>query len=168
MLTFRQYLDEVARSPERAAKLVDNLHKRQNRDNTYMARGVSIIKKSTYGGKRNEAWKRAVWNRAANISTNKFKENPDAKYSKAPEIKQVPLHKVRDIQGAVGAKGVKREIAKQSGGADPKHSNSSKRPIFMYHAKTDTYHPVDGNHRLAARRAREGGDSHVEGEVHTI
>jgi hypothetical protein len=165
MLTFKQYLDEVARSPERAEKLVDNLDKRRIRHN-HMAGGPLLLKKADHGGKRNAAWNSAVWKRASSINMNKFKENPNPKYSGTPEIKHVPIDKIRDIQGAVGAKGVKKEIQVQSGNRELGHTNSSKHPKLMYHRKTDTYLPVDGNHRISAARAL--GASHVEAEVHTI
>ena len=126
MKTFKSFIIEVIRTPKRAAKLVDNLAKRQKRYG-FIPSPVSIYGKQTM--------KTILASRPFERTPEDIHDYGDSsnKYSH-----DVPLHKIYTIQDEISKSGTKSKM------------NDNTEPLLYYNPHRDMYSIIDGNHRISS------------------
>lgn len=131
---FEESINEAKRTPERSKQLIDRLQKMKKYQRPdYPAR---------YFGKSDEL--RSQIKPLVKSSQGTGNEIYGSNVSKSYEEKDVPLHKIYTAQDSVSSNQVKSKIDEHGKGSPPK---------LFYHQKSDTYHILDGNHRVAAAAA---------------
>ena len=137
MLTFKQFLNEVARSPERASKLVDNLAKR-------------------YAGSA------AAKSRPGVIPIKNHQEYPWDHYPTKSRKKTIDIKDVVATQGSVDSQILKNKINNSGMAKDKGEESHASDRIDVLHHK-GKYFVTNGHHRLM--RAKILGHKHISAEV---
>ena len=131
MKTFKEYINETIRTPERAVELIKNLAKRQKRY------GFKPSPTSLYG-------KQAM---KSILPSKPFETTPEDRHDYGDLSNRfshkVPMHKIYTIQDELNKSGV---IAKTDG--------EQTEPLLYYKPNRDLYSAGDGNHGLAALKAK--------------
>lgn len=81
------------------------------------------------------------------------KMSPSEIESSPSTHKHIPTSKIYSDQRSVTLKTMRDKISKKD----------NKHPIFVHNSEKDTYHVMDGNHRVSAARLK--GDKHIFGKV---
>lgn len=154
MKTFDQFVTEVKRSPERAAKLGDYLAARHiKRDFKYHAKrdwpttGRVSLADHIQGRYDYEGSDDAALEKGYTHADRLFRKK------KWRNIQKIPLKNIRMMQGH----------ADFSGNYYLKHKQDVPRPINVIQTSDHLYHIIDGHHRYLEARLR--GDTHIEANV---
>lgn len=143
---------EVVRSPERAVKLADYIFNRNPKRTTYGTHatefdpgheGHNLIPLSNYA--MNDKYKGENYKEKFVNVNHKDYPGSNVEYN-------IPIHKIYTCQNSVLPSIVKKKILRQD-----------DVPTLIHHVKTDTYHVLDGNHRINAEKLK--GTKHISAKI---